>query len=40
MRLARLFLINTAVAAVCVAVFYVGYTQGWLSAHDTNAPKL
>jgi predicted secreted protein len=40
MRLARLFLINTAVAAVCFAVFYVGYTQGWLSAHDTNAPKL
>jgi predicted secreted protein len=40
MRMARIVLINTAVAAICFAVFYVGYTQGWLSAHDTNAPKL
>ncbi len=40
MRLGRLVLVNTLVAAVCFAVFYVGYTQGWLSAHETNAPKL
>jgi predicted secreted protein len=40
MKLLRLLLINTAVAALCFAVFYVGYTQGWLSAHETAAPKL
>ena len=36
----RILLINTLVAAVCFAVFYLGYTQGWLSAHEVAAPKL
>jgi predicted secreted protein len=40
MRLRRVVLINTVVAAVCFAVFYLGYTQGWLTAHETAAPKL
>ena len=39
-RIARLLLINSAVAAVCFVVFYIGYTQGWLSAHETAAPKV
>ena len=40
LRLKRLFLINTVVAAICFGVFYAGYTQGWLSAHETTPPKL
>ena len=40
MRIKRILLINTLVAAVCFAVFYLGYTQGWLSAHEVAAPKL
>ena len=36
----RILLINTLVAAVCFCVFYLGYTQGWLSAHEVAAPKL
>jgi predicted secreted protein len=40
MRLGRIMAINTLVAAICFAVFYVGYTQGWLTAHETAAPKL
>ena len=40
MNVKRILLINTLVAAVCFAVFYVGYTQGWLTAHETAAPKL
>jgi predicted secreted protein len=39
-RMWRLFAINTVVAAVCFSVFYVGYTQGWLSAHYNEPPKL
>lgn len=34
----RVAVANTLVAAVCFAVFYVGYTQGWLSATATNVP--
>lgn len=30
----RIVAINSAVAAVCFAVFYVGYTQGWLTARE------
>lgn len=40
MKLARIFLINSLVAAVCFGLFYVGYTQGWLTAHEVSAPKL
>ena len=39
MRAGRIILINTVVAALCFAVFYVGYTQGWLTAHETAAPR-
>jgi len=37
-RMARVALINTVVAALCFAVFYVGYSQGWLTAVETHAP--
>jgi predicted secreted protein len=40
MRAWRIVAINTVVAAICFAVFYFGYTQGWLTAHETSAPKL
>jgi predicted secreted protein len=40
MKLWRIFGINTLVAAACFCVFYVGYTQGWLTAHEVSAPKL
>lgn len=40
----RIVAINTLVAAVCFGVFYVGYTQGWLTAQETHeqthAPKV
>jgi len=40
MRFWRIFAINSVVAAVCFAVFWTGYTQGWLTASEVNAPKL
>jgi predicted secreted protein len=40
MRFWRIFAINSAVAAVCFSVFWVGYHQGWLTAVEVNAPKL
>jgi predicted secreted protein len=39
MKILRIVLINTLVASVCFGVFYLGYTQGWLSAHETAAPE-
>ena len=38
-RIGRVVLINSLVAAVCFAVFYAGYTQGWLTAHETRIPN-
>ncbi len=35
----RVVLANSVVAAACFAVFYVGYTQGWLTAVGTDVPK-
>jgi predicted secreted protein len=40
MKMLRVVMINTFVASICFAVFYVGYTQGWLSARETDAPKV
>jgi predicted secreted protein len=40
MKAGRIILINSIVAAICFAVFWVGYTQGWLTAHETTPPKL
>ena len=40
MPMKRILLINTIVAAVCFAMFYAGYTQGWLTAHEVAAPKI
>ncbi|MEQ1697729.1 MAG: DUF1467 family protein [Hyphomicrobiaceae bacterium] len=40
MRFWRIFAINSLVAAVAFCVFYVGYTQGWLTAHEVSAPKV
>ena len=40
MRPWRVLAINSVVAAVAFAVFYVGYTQGWLTAHEVAAPKV
>lgn len=36
----RVALANTVVAALCFAVFYVGYSQGWLSVTATNVPQV
>ena len=40
MKLARILLINSLVAAVCFGLFYMGYSQGWLTAHEVSASKL
>jgi predicted secreted protein len=36
----KVALTNSVVAAVCFAVFYVGYTQGWLSVGETHVPAV
>jgi len=38
-RMARVALVNSLVAALIFAVFYLGYTQGWLTAVETHAPQ-
>lgn len=37
-RFSRVVLVNTLVATVCFAIFYVGYTQNWLDLHANRPP--